>query len=74
MTSNTSHLVALQEGLSRERARLASARTERERESRRVWIAQREREIAGEMAFFGMADSAALPALSDDELLRELGA
>lgn len=54
---DTSHLVALQIGLAHERARLASARSEPERASRAVWVAQREREIAGEFAFLGM-DSA----------------
>lgn len=70
---DTSHLVALHDGLARERERLASATTEAERALRRVWIEQREREIASELAFLGM-DSAPLPELSDDDLLRELGA
>ena len=73
MLRDTSHLVALHEGLARERERLSSARNERERIMRQVWIAQREREIASELAFLGM-DSAPLPAMTDDELLRELGA
>lgn len=71
MKPETSHLVALHEGLHRERARLASARTDRERALRSVYVAQREREIAGEMAFLGI-DAAPLPDMSDNELLREL--
>ncbi len=71
MPRDTSHLVALCEGLQRERARLASA-TPSERALRSVWVAQREREIAAEMRFLGMPDDASEPALTDAELLAEL--
>jgi hypothetical protein len=69
---DTKHLAALYDGLSREKSRLASATSEKERELRRAWIAQREREIAAELKFLGM--DAPLPEISDDDLMRELGA
>ncbi len=69
-----SHLDALRLGLSHERARLSSDRTERERELRRVWIAQHEREIAAELAFLELpADAADDRSMTDEELLAELG-
>ncbi len=68
----TDHLNALRLGLSHDRARLADAKTPAERELRAVWIAQREREIAGELAFLGLPADA--PAMSDDDLMRELSA
>lgn len=61
------HLNALELRLSNERGYLASAKTESERELRRVWIAQIEKEIAGERAFVAKQDD-----MSDDELLAEL--
>ncbi|NYT42328.1 hypothetical protein HZY97_16265 [Sphingomonas sp. R-74633] len=69
---NRSHLNALEEGLVRERARLADASTEGERETRRVWVAQREREIAGERKYLGLPEADHLDDLSDDDLLAEL--
>jgi hypothetical protein len=70
-TRDTSHLNALELGLSHERDRLAKAKTESERTMRAVWVAQREKEIAQEKAFLGIADET-LPDLSDDELLAAL--
>jgi hypothetical protein len=64
------HLEALNLRLSNERARLATAKTSYERNQRAVWVAQIEREIAGEMAFLAKVDD--LPEMSDDELLAEL--
>lgn len=65
------HLNALQLRLSHERDRLAAARTDNERELRRVWIAQIEREITGEYRFLGINPSE--PAdMTDDELLAAL--
>ncbi|WP_457928342.1 hypothetical protein [Bosea thiooxidans] len=61
------HLNALELRLSNERGYLARAKTEGERELRRVWIAQIEKEIAGERAFVAKQDD-----MSDDELLAEL--
>lgn len=61
------HLNALELRLSNERGYLANAKTEGERELRRVWIAQIEKEIAGEQAFIAKQDD-----MSDDELLAEL--
>ena len=57
------HLDALNLRLSNERIRLAAATSEGERELRKVWIAQLEKEVAGEIEFLG----------SDDDLLAELG-
>jgi hypothetical protein len=65
------HLSALQLQLSNERVRLANATTAGERELRAVWVAQLEREIAGEHAFLGerIGDD-----MTDDELLAALQA
>ena len=60
------HLSALQLRLSNERIRLSNAKTDAERELRKVWVAQMEREIQDECKF--IAD------MSLDDLARELGA
>lgn len=65
---DTSHLVALLEGLAREKARFAVDGHPR----RKVWIEQREREIAHEYEFLGIEPNAALPQMTDDELLSAL--
>jgi len=65
-----SHLHALELHLSNERVRLAQASSAQEREIRSVWVTQLEREIEGEKQFLGITGT--LPALSDDEILREL--
>lgn len=70
--SDTSHLDALELGLSRERVRLANAKGDAERQLRTVWVAQIEREIARERRFIGLSDALAIEPLSDDELLAEL--
>jgi hypothetical protein len=59
------HLGALELRLSNERMRLAQAKTAKERELRKVWIAQIEKEIAKEREFIHID-------MSDDELLVEL--
>lgn len=69
-TIDTSHLVALRTRLSHERAYFAVDGSE----LRKVWIAQIEREISNEEKFLGIEPAAALPQMSDDELLAELGA
>ena len=66
-----SHLDALELRLSHERSYLAAEKTEKQRAMRRVWIAQVEKEIAGERAFLGIADESA-PEMSDEELLAAL--
>jgi len=68
---NTSHLEALQVRLSHERSYLAQAKTEKQRAMRRVWIAQVEKEIAGERKFLGLG-AEVVPELSDEELMAEL--
>lgn len=69
--NDTSHLVALQERLSRERERLKQAKTDDERVQRQVWVAQAERELEGELKFLGMATAHAGD-FDDDTLLAEL--
>lgn len=61
------HYNALNLRLFNERARLAEAKSEGERELRKVWISQIEKEIAQESNFAQEVE------LSDDELLAELG-
>jgi hypothetical protein len=51
MKNDFEHLNALRQGLSHGRARLAAARKPGQIAARKIWIAQREREIAAEIAF-----------------------
>ena len=67
-----SHLDALRTRLTHERGYLASAKSDRERRLRTVWICQVEREIAAEHRHLGV-DPVPELALSDDDLLAELG-
>lgn len=67
-----SHLHALESRLSHERARLASASTDKERALRQTWVRQLEREVRGEREFLGLAPPEVQPALSDDDLLAAL--
>lgn len=64
---NRDHLAALELNLSNERMRLANAKTEGERELRKGWVKQLEKEIAFERKYFASDE------ISDDELLAELG-
>jgi len=69
--TDLSHLNALEYRLHREKFHyLPMAKTQAEIEMRKVWIAQIEREIAGEREFL----AASADNLSDDELLAELAA
>jgi hypothetical protein len=62
-----SHLNALQLSLSNERNRLAKAKTQGERDLRKVWVAQLEKEIrVEETTTFSDAE------MTDDELLAAL--
>ena len=70
--TDTTHLNALNVRLSHERCYLAQAKSQKEREIRKVWIAQIEREIAAEMAFLGQTTQDC--DMTDDELLAALGA
>lgn len=72
MALTMTHLDALNLRLSNERARLAAATEATERHLRAVWVAQVEREIAGELEFLGLEAPAAVE-MSDEELLKELG-
>ena len=70
---DSSHLVALMTGLSRERQRLAAARTEQERALRTVWVRQSEKEINAEERFLGMTETDwNEPEMSADDLMAEL--
>jgi hypothetical protein len=64
----TSHLNALNLRLSNERNYLAKAKTQGERDLRKVWIAQIEKEISAEQAFAGLVGDE----MTDDELLAAL--
>lgn len=65
------HLNALLLRLSNERARLANAKTESEKELRKVWIAQIEKEVANEEKLLGI-DEIYAKVVDEDELLKEL--
>ena len=65
------HLDALEAGLSHERARLAQAKGEGERQLRTVWVAQLEKEVATERAFLGLTECPE-DNMSDAELLAAL--
>jgi len=69
-----SHLSALQHRLSHERDYLAKAKTVREQELRKVWIAQLEKEISAERKFLGLGEETAPEDMSNDDLLAELAA
>ncbi|RRJ54622.1 hypothetical protein EHV15_34050 [Paenibacillus oralis] len=71
MTSQKYHLDALNIRLSHERSYLAQAKTEKEKEIRKVWIKQIEKEIAREKKILGM-EEVEVDAISDDDLLNSL--
>ncbi|MFT6903922.1 MAG: hypothetical protein ACJAS1_000567 [Oleiphilaceae bacterium] len=75
--SDFSHLSALRVGLSNERVRLASAKTDEEKALRKVWVKQREKEVKGEERFLGLDDDEndevfETISMSRSELLEEL--
>lgn len=69
---DTRHLHALELALSHERERLRLAKSDQEIALRTAWVAQCEKEVAGERAFLGLSDPSAAPEMTDDELLRAL--
>lgn len=69
--SDTSHLDALNVRLSHERSYLAEAKTENEKELRKVWITQIEKEIAIEKKILGI-EEVETSSIDDEELLSEL--
>jgi hypothetical protein len=71
MLMDITHLTALQTRLANETDYLAKAKNKAERELRKVWIAQIEKEIACEKQHLGLKDVST--DLSNDELMRELG-
>ena len=68
---DTSHLVALMQGLSNERKRFNAARNPQERELRAVWVRQLEKEVADEERFLGFAQIE-MPEMTDEDLMAEL--
>jgi len=64
------HLDALELRLSNERVYLSAAKTERERNLRRVWITQIEKEIKSEKKFLLLTEEELNP--TDEELLNDL--
>lgn len=72
-SAETSHLVAITQRLTRERARLASASTDGEKALREVWVRQAEKELADEIAFLKSKGVVLEEAKTDKELLAELG-
>ncbi|GAN79793.1 hypothetical protein [Acidocella aminolytica] len=71
--TDTTHLEALQVGLSHELCRLAAAKTPQEITMRSVKVRQYEREIADEQKFLNLPEDGPLPEITDDELLAALG-
>jgi hypothetical protein len=69
--TNTEHLDSLNFRLTRERSQLAAAKTSAERDLRAVWVAQLEKEIAGEREFLNLAPAPDC-GFSDDELAAAL--
>ena len=68
-----SHLNAIESRISREKARLAAASTENERDFRAREIKAAEKELAAEYKFLGISPlSLDEIIMSDDELLAEL--
>ena len=65
------HIDVLNLMLSHERAILADSKTESEKELRKVWVQQLEKESEGEQRF--LSNEILSDALSDDELLSALG-
>lgn len=70
---DTSHLVALHDSLSRNRAFLADAKNDQQRAHFQRCIESKQREINSELRFLGMPTAEEFDAISDDELLAELG-
>jgi len=68
-----SHLNALQANHHRELERLSLARNPQEIDLRTVWVSQLEKEIAAEYAHLGIEPCLDVD-MSDEELMRELGA
>ena len=66
---DTSHLVAITERLSRQRARLSESPNDA---LLAIWVCQTEKELANEYEHLGMVPGAELPTMSADELLAEL--
>lgn len=72
--TDLSHLDALTARLAREQSRLVAAKNSNERAFRAREITACEKEIAAEYKFLGIAPVTLDDILSDDDLLRELGA
>ena len=68
MSTDTDHLAALYQRLINERERLSSAKTEKEKSIRSVYVEQIEKEIKGEKEFLGIVEDD----IDDDDLLAQL--
>jgi hypothetical protein len=72
---DTTHLDSLYMRLSHEKERFEKAKSDSEKEIRRVWVAQLEKEIEQEKQFLGIEDirpDKVNCTLSDEDLLSEL--
>lgn len=67
-----SHLNAIQDRISREKSRVATAKTEAERAFRVRQVEAAEKELAAEYKFLGISQTADDVDMSDEELLAEL--
>jgi hypothetical protein len=74
MTTDFDHLNTLRQGLAHGRARLAAAKKPGAIVARKIWIAQRERQIAAELAFLAKHGIVEEPPedMTDAELLAAL--
>lgn len=72
-TKDLSHLHALELGLFIEKKLLKTAKSNKERELREVWIQQTEKEIAGELEFLGLEPHDDISDKSDADILADLG-
>ena len=70
---DTTHLTALHTRLSHERGSLTLEKTSKGRSLRAVWIGQLEKEIACERILLGLADEPAIPEMTDEGILAQLG-
>lgn len=70
--TDTSHLQALINRLSHERARLEAATDVNEIEMRAVWVRQREKEVNGEECFLGLPETDYSVEISIDDIFAEL--
>ena len=71
--TTSSHLSALELRLSHEKVYLSNADSDGERQIRKAWISQIEKEIQDEKTFLGIKEEIITNAATDAELLELLG-